>query len=49
MTTITHTTTPSGNGKLKARLWIGHNPLLFACGCLFAGLLAGRSASRKNR
>ncbi|HLU53652.1 MAG TPA: hypothetical protein VK011_08685 [Acidimicrobiia bacterium] len=40
-------TTP-GNGKLRARLWIGHNPVLFVFGCAAAGLLLGRRTVRRS-
>jgi hypothetical protein len=39
--------TKSGNGKLRARQWIGQNPLPFVFACLFAGLLLGRRTMRR--
>ncbi|MFO7292264.1 MAG: hypothetical protein FWJ92_03785 [Actinomycetes bacterium] len=38
----------AGNGKLRARMWIGHNPLLFVLGCAAAGVVLGRRSVRRG-
>lgn len=36
------------DGKLQARMWIGHNPVVFVVICLAAGYLLGRGWVRRK-
>lgn len=39
----------TGEAKLKARMWIGQNPMAYVAACLVSGYWFGRSTVRRSR